>query len=124
MPVRGIRGATTVEQDSPEEILAATRQLLEEILRANPALATEAIASVIFSLTPDLVSVFPAEAARQIDWTEVPLFCVQEIPVPGALPRCIRVLIHCNTDLLQSQVQHVYLREAHKLRPDLNSSQS
>lgn len=124
MPIRGIRGATTVEQDSPEEILAATRQLLAEILRANPALATEAIASVIFSLTPDLVSVFPAEAARQIGWTEVPLFCVQEIPVPGALPRCIRVLIHCNTDLLQSQVQHVYLREAHKLRPDLNSSQS
>lgn len=123
MTVRGIRGATTVEHDQRDEILNATRQLLEEILRANPSLATEAIASAIFSLTPDLVSVYPAEAARQMGWTEVPLFCVQEIPVSGALPCCIRVLVHWNTDLPQAQIRPVYLREARKLRPDLTSSQ-
>lgn len=123
MPVRGLRGATTVEQDQRGEILAATRQLLEKLLEANPELLPEQIASAIFTLTPDLASVFPAEAARQMGWTQVPLMCMQEIPVAGALPRCIRVLIHWNTELPQAQIHPVYLRQARRLRPDLTDFQ-
>lgn len=123
MPLRGLRGATTVEEDHREEVLAATRQLLEELLEANPGLHPDQIASAIFTLTPDLTSVFPAEAARQLGWTQVPLICMQEIPVPGALSRCIRVLIHWNTELTQAQIQPVYLRQARRLRPDLTENQ-
>lgn len=123
MPVRGLRGATTVEQDQRGEILAATRQLLEKLLEANPELLPEQIASAIFTLTPDLASVFPAEAARQMGWTQVPLMCMQEIPVAGALPHCIRVLIHWNTELPQAQIHPVYLRQARRLRPDLTDIQ-
>lgn len=119
MVVRGIRGAITVESDQPEVVLAATRRLLEEIGKANPAFQPADAASVLFTVTPDLTSAFPAEAARQLGWTDVPLMCAQEIPVPGALPRCIRVLIHWNCDLPQSAVHHVYLGEALRLRPDL-----
>lgn len=119
MVVRGIRGAITVESDQPEVVLAATRQLLLAIGEANPAFQPADAASVFFTVTPDLTSAFPAEAARQLGWTDVPLICAQEIPVPGALPRCIRVLIHWNCDLLQSNVRHVYLGEAASLRPDL-----
>lgn len=124
MPVRGLRGATTVAADQRDEILAATRQLLEEIVHSNPDLSKEAIASAIFSMTPDLTAAFPAEAARQMGWSEVPLFCVQEIPVPGALARCIRVLIHWNTDLSQAQIRHIYLRQARSLRPDITLNQT
>lgn len=123
MPLRGLRGATTVEEDHREEVLAATRQLLEELLEANPGLHPDQIASAIFTLTPDLTSVFPAEAARQLGWTQVPLICMQEIPVPGALSRCIRVLIHWNTELTQAQIHPVYLRQARRLRPDLTENQ-
>lgn len=123
MSVRGLRGAITVEQDNREEILAATRLLLEELLKANPDLQPAEVASAIFTLTPDLVSVFPAAAARQLGWSAVPLLCMQEIPVPGALPRCIRVLIHWNTALPQAQIHSVYLRQAANLRPDLTSYQ-
>lgn len=119
MVVRGIRGAITVESDQPEVVLAATRQLLLAIGEANPAFQPADAASVFFTVTPDLTSAFPAEAARQLGWTDVPLICAQEIPVPGALPRCIRVLIHWNCDLPQSAVHHVYLGEALRLRPDL-----
>ena len=122
MTVRGLRGAITVEQDQREEILTATNLLLEELLKANPGLQPADIASVIFTLTPDLVSVFPAEAARQLGWSSVPLLCMQEIPVPGALPRCIRVLIHWNTGLSQAEIRPVYLRKAASLRPDLTST--
>jgi chorismate mutase len=122
MAMRGIRGATTVEQDSAEEILSATRDLLLAILSANPSLRPDDIASIFFTLTEDLRSVYPAAAAREMGWGEVPLICAQEIPVVGSLPKCIRVMIHWNTDLKQHDVHPVYLREAVQLRPDLAQS--
>ena len=122
MSLRGIRGATTTAHDQAEEILSATRELLEAILQANPALQPEDIASVIFTTTADLRAVHPARAARELGWVEVPLMCAQEIPVPEGLPLCIRVLLHWNTELPQSAIRHVYLREATGLRPDLRPS--
>ncbi len=121
MAVRGIRGATVVEVDQPDVILAATRELLQAILRANPTLNPEDIASAYFTVTDDIHSAYPAQAARQMGWERVPLMCAREIPVPGGLPRCIRVLIHWNTDLSASSIKHVYLGAARQLRPDLNS---
>lgn len=93
MTTRGIRGATTVAADQPELILAATQELLEAILQANAGLITEDIASALFTMTDDLNSVYPALAARQMGWGNVPMMCVREIPVQGSLPLCIRVLI-------------------------------
>jgi chorismate mutase len=119
MPVRGIRGATTAEADQPESILTATRELLSSILEANPTLQISDLASVIFTVTEDLCSVYPAQAARQLGWTNVPMMCMQEIPVPGGLSHCIRVLLHWNTDLTQESIRHVYLGAASRLRPDL-----
>ncbi|HEX7395226.1 MAG TPA: chorismate mutase [Anaerolineaceae bacterium] len=119
MALRGVRGATTVNQDESQEILAATRDLLAAILDANPTLQLGDLASVFFTLTADLSSVYPAQAARQIGWAEVPLMCACEVSVPGSLPRCIRVMLHWNTDLAQSSMHHVYLGAAIRLRPDL-----
>lgn len=119
MPTRGLRGATTVESDSRENILNATTELLEAILRENPSLRTEDIASALFTVTDDIASDYPARAARQLGWDLVPLMCAREIPVPDSLSLCIRVLIHWNTDMPQDGVNHVYLRGAVKLRPDL-----
>jgi chorismate mutase len=119
MPVRGIRGATSVSSDHTETILRETRALLLAAIDANPTLVPEDIASVIFTTTADLVSVFPARAARELGWRDVPLMCAHEIPVPGSLQRIVRILIHWNTDILQSAVRHVYLGEAAQLRPDL-----
>src|SRR5512147_845972 len=123
MPIRGIRGATTVTADEPDLILQATRELLEEILAENEGMRTEDIASALFTVTDDLASTFPAQGARQMGWGIVPMMCAREIPVPGSLPRVIRVLVHWNTDVLQNEIKHVYLREAVKLRPDLVSAQ-
>jgi chorismate mutase len=120
MYIRGIRGAITVEEDKPEEILAATSELLTAILGANPDLSPKDIASVLFTLSPDLVTAYPAKAARQLGWVNVPLMCAQEISAPGSLRRCVRVLIHWNTELTQSQIMHVYLKGAQALRPDLS----
>lgn len=120
MPVRGIRGATTVKQDNPDAILEATRELIEEIVKANPGLNPEDIAVCFFSVTPDLQSTFPAQAARQLGWQLVPLMCAQEIAVTGSLPGCIRVLILWNTEHPQTTIKHIYLREAISLRPDLS----
>jgi chorismate mutase len=120
MPVRGIRGATVVSQDQAEPILVATRELLAAIQLNNPTLNTADIASVIFTVTDDLQSVYPAKAARQMGWDMVPLMCAREIPVPGSLARCIRVLLHWNTDLPQEAIRSVYLGAAASLRPDLN----
>ena len=114
---RGIRGATTVSCDDDQEILAGTRQLLAFMIRLN-GIASEDVASAIFTTTPDLCSVFPATAARQLGWMKVPLLCGHEIPVPGALPLCIRILLHWNTTKTQDEIHHVYLGEAVKLRPD------
>ena len=121
MPVRGVRGAIVVGKDEPEAILFATRDLLQTILDANPALRIEDLASVLFSATVDLASVYPAQAAREMGWELVPLMCVQEIPVPGSLARCIRVLLHWNTELSQAAVHHVYLGAATSLRPDFHA---
>jgi chorismate mutase len=119
MSIRGIRGATTVTADEPDLILNATHELLESILAANPGVKPEDIASALFTVTEDLASVFPARAARQMDWDQVPVICANEIPVIGSLPLCIRVLIHWNTDIAQKEIKHVYLHDAIKLRPDL-----
>jgi chorismate mutase len=119
MTCRGVRGATTVEANQREQILAATRQLLALIIRRNNIQATD-VASAIFSTTPDLDAEFPALAARQLGWIDVPLLCSHEMSVPGGLGLCIRVLVHWNTDLPQDKIQHVYVREAKRLRPDLS----
>jgi chorismate mutase len=124
MPVRGVRGAIDASDDNPDEILRATRELLYAILKANPTLRSEDIASAFFTSTDDLKAAFPARAAREMGWTSVPMICSREIPVPGGLPRCIRVLLHWNTDLDQGSVQHVYLGQAADLRPDLNGKKT
>jgi len=93
--------------------------MLEAIVQGNAGLKTEDIASVFFTTTDDLVSVHPAKAARQMGWENVPMMCAREIPVPGSLPRCVRVLVEWNTEKAQTAIKHVYLREAVKLRPDL-----
>jgi len=122
MSVRGIRGATTVDQDTPEAILSATQELLETIRGSNPDLKVADIASIWFTLTDDLRSEFPAKAARQIGWLETPLMCAREIPVPGSLPKCVRVLIHWNTNMPPSTIRHIYLGKATQLRPDLGTA--
>jgi len=123
MPIRGIRGATTVPADDPELILQATRELLEEILVENESMRPEDVGSALFTVTDDLASTFPAQAARQMGWGLVPMLCAREIPVPNSLPRVIRVLVHWNTEVPQNEITHVYLRDAVKLRPDLVAAQ-
>ena len=123
MPVRGIRGATTVAADEPELILQATRELLEAILKENESMKPEDVGSALFTVTDDLASTFPAQAARQMGWGLVPMMCAREIPVPGSLRRVIRVLVHWNTEIPQNKITHVYLRDAVKLRPDLVAAQ-
>jgi len=118
MALRGIRGATTTEANSAEAILSATRTLLEALTMAN-ALRPEDLAAVFFTVTDDLDAAFPARAARELGWQRVPLLDAREIPVPGSLPRCIRVLMLWNSDSPQSEVVHVYLERAGVLRPDL-----
>ena len=121
MPIRGIRGATTVMLDDPDLILGATRELLEAILYENDEIQLDEIASAFFTTTEDIASAYPALAARQMGWDQVPMMCAREIPVPGSLPKCIRVLIHWNTDKEQNEIHHVYLRDAVQLRPDLTA---
>jgi chorismate mutase len=123
MSIRGIRGATTVPADHPDLILQATCELLEAILEENTGLQPEDVASAIFTVTDDLNSTFPAQGAREMGWGLVPMMCAREIPVPGSLPRVIRVLVHWNTEIPQSEIKHVYLRDAVRLRPDLVAAQ-
>ena len=118
MNCRGIRGATDVEANDADSILAATRELLEQIVAAND-LMVEDLASVIFTATPDLDAAYPARAARGLGWVNMPLLCLQEMAVEGSLPHCIRVLLHWNTDLPPDQIHHIYLGQARSLRPDL-----
>ena len=118
MNCRGIRGATSVEANEAGAIIAATRELLEQMVAANN-LAIEDVASVIFTATHDLDADYPARAAREMGWNNVPLLCLQEMTVPNSLPRCIRILILWNTDRTSDQIKHVYLRRASSLRPDL-----
>jgi chorismate mutase len=110
-----------VDHDNTPAVIAATKELLLAILDANPTLRTTDLASVLFTVTDDLVSAYPARAARELGWDDVPLMCAREIPVPGGLARCIRVLLHWNTDLTQGAIHHVYLGAAASLRPNLKS---
>jgi chorismate mutase len=118
MLVRGFRGATTVDANTREEILEATAELLDELVRAND-IQRDHVASIIFSTTPDLNAEFPAVAARAAGWTDIALMCGHEMGVPGSLQRCVRILMHVNTELAVDQVKHIYLRGARVLRPDL-----
>ncbi len=119
MLCRGVRGATTVESNSREDILRATRQLLALMIRRN-GIETEDVASAIFSVTHDLDAEFPALAARQLGWPDVPLLCTYEVNVPGSLERCVRVLVQWNTNKSQQEISHVYVKGAVVLRPDLS----
>jgi chorismate mutase len=124
MKIRGIRGAITIDQDTEDKVLSATQELINEIFISNPYLRTEDIASAIFTTTNAIRSAFPARAARQIGWEQVPTLCANEIPILDSLPLCIRVLIHWNTDSEQKDIKHVYLRDAENLRPDLSKQVS
>ncbi len=114
---RGVRGATTVPEDSRREVLLATGELLVLLVRRN-GIQPEELASAIFTTTLDLVAEYPALAARKLGWHDVPLICGHEMAVPHGLARCVRVLLHWNTTKAQSEIQHVYIRGARHLRPD------
>lgn len=116
---RGVRGATTAEADTRDAILTATRQLLALMIRINEIRA-EDVASAIFTTTVDLKAEFPALAARQLGWHDVPLLCTHELDVPNSLRRCIRILVHWNTPRSQADIRHVYIKDAVRLRPDLS----
>ncbi|KZE55472.1 chorismate mutase [Brevibacillus parabrevis] len=121
MGMRGIRGAVTVEADTRDEIVSSTKWLLEEMVTRNEV-NPEEIGSIIITTTEDLCATFPAQAARLLEgeaWQYVPLMCAREIPVPGSLPLCIRVMMHVNIEKSAKEIQHVFLRDAVKLRPDL-----
>ncbi len=117
--IRGVRGAVTIEYDDAQLVLQETAHLMREIIIANN-IKPENVASVIVSTTPDIVSAFPAKAVRTIEnWNYVPVMCMHEMNVPEALPLCIRVLVHVNTEVEQEKIHHIYLNDAVKLRPDL-----
>ena len=115
---RGIRGAITVAENSAEAIGEATKHLLGEIVSRN-GIELDEITSVLFSLTADLCAQFPALFAREMGWVDIPMLHFTEVAVPGSMERCIRVLLHVNTHLTQSEITHVYLNGAAALRPDL-----
>ncbi len=116
--VAAIRGATTVVTNAEQEILEATAELLVKMTEQN-GIAVEDIISVIFSITKDLDAVFPAVAARRLGWTHTAMMCTNEIDVPGSLTKCIRVMMHINTEKKNNDLKYIYLRDARSLRPDL-----
>ena len=122
MAVRAIRGATQLEADDREHLLERTAELVRAVLEAND-LESDDLISILFTVTPDLHSEFPAVAGRQIGLTDVPLMCMQEIDVPHALPRVVRMMLHADTSRSRDKVQHVYLHGAVALRPDLTGAQ-
>lgn len=125
MTIRGVRGAIQVEENSAAAISEAALSLIAAILEANPELVPADLASVFFTVTDDLQATYPAFAARDLaGWDLVPMLCSQEIPVPTGMPRCLRILMHWNTVLTQSEITHVYLGAAARLRPDLAVSRS
>lgn len=121
MRLWAVRGGITISQDSAVEVVQATRELLEMLLKKN-RIDPGDIVSILFTVTTDITSEFPAVAARELGLVDVPLMCAREIPKSGALPLCIRVMLHFYTSMERSQIQPVYLREAVKLRPDLASN--
>ena len=118
MAVRAIRGATQVDADEREAILEATAELVAEVMSRND-LTTDDVISVLFTVTPDLTAEFPALAARKTGFHAVPLMCATEIPVPGAMPRVVRLMAHVESSRARSEIQHVYLRGASALRLDI-----
>lgn len=119
MSVRGIRGAITVQANEQQQILDASVKLMKKIVEVN-AISPEDICSVLITVTQDLDAAFPARSIRELEgWDYVPLMCSVEIPVQGSLERCIRFMVHVNTELKQSDMRHVFLGDAEKLRPDL-----
>ena len=122
MAVRAIRGATQLEKDEREHLLERSAELVRAVLQANDLESADLI-SILFTVTPDLRSEFPAVAGRQIGLTDVPLMCMQEIDVPHALPRVVRMMLHADTSRSRDKVQHVYLHGAVALRPDLTGAQ-
>lgn len=114
---RGVRGATTVDGASRERILTATAELLERLVRAN-GIEPDDVASAIFTTSPDLTAEYPALAARLMGWRDVALLCGHEMAVPGGVERCVRILLHWNTRLPASDIEHVYIHGASNLRPD------
>jgi chorismate mutase len=117
--VRAIRGATTISQNSADEIYAATIELLKEMTVQN-GIDKDDIISVIFSVTSDINAAFPAAAARQIGWTKTAMMCTYEVDVPGSLRKCIRVMMHIETEKMNEELKYIYLREAKVLRPDID----
>ncbi|MEY2192273.1 chorismate mutase [Neobacillus sp. BF23-41] len=120
--IRGMRGAITVNQNTEEAIITATEELLEKIIEENH-IQPELVASVFISTTKDINAVFPAKALRKFEgWTYVPVMCMQEMPVPDSLKMCVRIMMHVNTTQSQEEINHVYLKGAKVLRPDLSNS--
>jgi len=118
MYVRALRGATTIEQNLRKDIMFETKNLLSKLVETNE-ISHDDIVSIIFSTTRDINAAFPAAAAREMGWNDIPLMCTNEMEVVGSLQKCIRVLMHINCCKTNSQLKHVYLKEAKKLRPDL-----
>jgi chorismate mutase len=116
--VRALRGATTVDVDTPDQVSARTQELLADVLERN-GLEHDDVISIVFTATGDVVSMFPAAAARGMGLGDVPLLCARELDVVGSVPRCLRVLLHVSTDRPRSELHHVYLHGARGLRDDL-----
>jgi chorismate mutase len=121
--IRGIRGAITADRNTEEAILYATEELLAKMIETNQ-IHSDSVASILISTTEDLNATFPAKALRKLEgWTYVPVMCMREIPVPGSLKSCIRIMMHVNTEKEQNEITHIYLKEAKVLRPDLGQKQ-
>jgi len=118
MRVRAIRGATQLIADDSTEMASAVTELLSDIFQKN-SLSKENLVSIFFTATEDLVCDFPAAAARKLDLGDIPLICAREIPVQGALPRVVRVMVHAYSDRSHSEIRHIYLRGAEALRRDI-----
>ena len=118
MAVRAVRGATQLEEDSRDHMLERVAEMVTDVMTAN-GLEVDDFISIIFTATPDLVSEFPAYAARRLGFTDVPLICARELAVDGAMPRVVRMLAHVDTDLSRQDITHVYLHGAAALRSDL-----
>jgi len=123
LPVRAIRGATTIENNDAREIIEETKHLLKRMVEDN-GVDKEDIISVILSTTKDINAAFPAVAAREMGWTDIALMCTNEMDVPGSLPMCIRVMMHINTEKTNKELKYIYLKKAKLLRPDLAEMKS